>query len=191
MSGQTSYGQNDGSAFIDGFNSVGVVHNDSQGYLSTSLIVTGDISDNAITSEKLAIDISYNGLFKVNNIDNASVDSQVANKKYVDDQITEIRGGVPQVTVDTLKELTPLERFINPKNLTSLIAVNATEYAVEGNDGEKLTEAVNGAEPGVADPVFQRLAFIVPALTGIKYDALSTYEALDTRFVPVNIDPVT
>jgi hypothetical protein len=116
MSGQTSYGQNDGSAFIDGFNSVGVVHNDSQGYLSTSLIVTGDISDNAITSEKLAIDISYNGLFKVNNIDNASVDSQVANKKYVDDQITEIRGGVPQVTVDTLKELSIKNNavFINP-----------------------------------------------------------------------------
>ena len=105
MSGQTSYGQNDGSAFIDGFNSVGVVHNDAQGYLSTSKIVAEDISANAITSDKLANDISYNGLFKVNNIDNVSVDSQVANKKYVDDQITEIRGGVPQVTVDTLKEL--------------------------------------------------------------------------------------
>ena len=105
MSGQTSYGQNDGSAFIDGFNTVGVVHNDAQGYLSTSKIVAEDISANAITSDKLANDISYNGLFKVNNIDNVSVDSQVANKKYVDDQITEIRGGVPQVTVDTLKEL--------------------------------------------------------------------------------------
>ena len=105
MSDKTSYGQNDGRAFIDGFNSAGVVHNDAQGYLTTSTIVTLDISNGAITSEKLANDISYEGLFKVNNIDNDSVDSQVANKKYVDDQIEIIKGGIPQETVDTLTEI--------------------------------------------------------------------------------------
>ena len=105
MSGsQTSYGSYDGRVFIDGFNSGGVVHNDSEGYLTTRKIVTVDISDNVITSEKLANDISYNGILTVVDCSGGSF-NQVANKGYVDDQITEIRDGIPQETVDTLKEL--------------------------------------------------------------------------------------
>ena len=120
---------------IPKFTTAGVVHNLANGDLTSSLIVAADISNNAITTSKildsnvtsakiadsnvttskiaanaitadlLAIDISYNGVLKVRDCSGGSVATQAANKKYVDDKIQEIRGGVPQSSVDTLTEL--------------------------------------------------------------------------------------
>jgi len=72
--------------------------------IGTGVIVGSNISSNTITAGLLANDISYNGLLKVRDC-SGGVDTQAANKKYVDDQITEIKGGIPQIDVDTLKEI--------------------------------------------------------------------------------------
>ena len=65
----------------------GVVHTDTSGNLASSLIVTADITNANVTSDKLALDISYNGILKVVDCSGGSV-NQVANKGYVDSQIS-------------------------------------------------------------------------------------------------------
>jgi hypothetical protein len=103
-----------GTVSLSGLNSVGVVHNDASGNLSTSLIAEADISDiavtsakiadNAVTAEKLANDISFNGLLKVVDCI-GGVDSQVANKGYVDSKVSDLVGLTAPATLDTLSEI--------------------------------------------------------------------------------------
>ena len=119
---------------IPRFTTAGVVHNLATGDLTSSLIVAADISNNAVTTAKitdanvtadklaanavttakiasnaitaglLAIDISYNGVLKVIDCSGGSVETQAANKKYVDSKITDLVGLAP-ATLDTLAEL--------------------------------------------------------------------------------------
>jgi hypothetical protein len=88
---------------IPKFTTAGVVHNLANGDLTSSLIVTADITSNAITAGLLATDISYNGLLKVRDC-SGGVATQAANKKYVDDQISILTINAP-VVLDTLKEI--------------------------------------------------------------------------------------
>lgn len=73
-SNQIVLGTSSETVRIPKFTTAGVVHNDATGNLSTSLIGSDD----------MALDISYNGVFKVKDITVSSVDTQVANKGYVD-----------------------------------------------------------------------------------------------------------
>ena len=86
-SNQITLGTSSETVRIPKLNSVGVVHTNASGDLSTSLIVNADINDNAVSGSKLTLDISYNGILKVVDCSGGSV-NQVANKGYVDSQIS-------------------------------------------------------------------------------------------------------
>ena len=90
---------------IPKFTTAGVVHNLANGDLTSSLIFAADISSNAITESKLALDISYNGTFKVKDITGDSVTTQVANKGYVDTKVSDLVGLTTPASLDTLSEI--------------------------------------------------------------------------------------
>jgi hypothetical protein len=121
---------------IPKFTTAGVVHNLANGDLTSTLIFTSDISNNAITSAKiadnaitsakiadgtilgsdissnaitadlLALDISYNGTFKVKDIVvGTSPATQVANKGYVDQKVSALAGLTAPASLDTLSEI--------------------------------------------------------------------------------------
>jgi hypothetical protein len=82
----------------------GILHTDSRGLVSSSLLVTSDIADGAITSSKIEDSVVLTGKPMAPTPASSTNDDQIATTSYVKTIIDNLMGGAPG-SLDTLQEL--------------------------------------------------------------------------------------
>jgi hypothetical protein len=82
----------------------GILHTDNRGLFSSSSLVTTDIANGAITSEKIADSIALTGKPTAPTAPTSTNDNQIATTSYVKNIISDLMGGASG-SLDTLQEL--------------------------------------------------------------------------------------